>query len=192
MSNDRSARPGSVAGLKIVANEHVGGAPASVLHADEFEALYREQLSPIYNYVRYRVGEADAADVTADSFAKAWAGRRSYDGERGTPVAWLWGIVRNTVVDRRARHQADAFRPPFDVLPTSTEGSLDGQLWPFEELVSAINTLNDLDQEIVSLRFAAGHTNRSIAAMLGLTEANVAQRLKRALGRLRAALLEGG
>jgi RNA polymerase sigma factor (sigma-70 family) len=45
-----------------------------------------------------------------------------------------------------------------------------------------------VDQDIIALRFGAGHTNRSIAALLGLSEANVSQRLRRALRKMRTDL----
>jgi len=55
----------------------------------------------------------------------------------------------------------------------------------------ALAALSDLDRELVALRFGAGHTNRAIADLLGLTEANVAQRLRRALLAMRRTLEEG-
>jgi RNA polymerase sigma factor (sigma-70 family) len=55
---------------------------------------------------------------------------------------------------------------------------------------TALERLSPVDQEIIALRFGAGHTNRSIAALVGLSEANVAQRLRRALRKIRT-FLEG-
>ncbi len=45
-----------------------------------------------------------------------------------------------------------------------------------------------LDQEIIAFRFGAGHTNRRIAKMMEMSETNVAQRLRRALRKMRVHL----
>jgi RNA polymerase sigma factor (sigma-70 family) len=52
----------------------------------------------------------------------------------------------------------------------------------------ALDRLPPIDQEIIALRFGASHTHRTIAALMGLSEANVAQRLRRALRKMRATL----
>jgi RNA polymerase sigma factor (sigma-70 family) len=65
-------------------------------------------------YFRRRVGNAEvAADLTAETFAAALAGRRRYAPERGPAAAWLYGIARRQLVtfqrrghvERRARRR---------------------------------------------------------------------------------------
>lgn len=161
----------------------------SGLSEDAFTTLYQSQLDRVFNYVRYRLGSEEAEDVTADIFARAWSRREKYDSHKGTPSTWLWAIARNLVTDRLRRRRLVQVELSTD-LPSSGDEPLAevsrqeewGQVW------RALTRLPSVDQEIIALRFGAGHTNRSIAALLGLSEANVAQRLRRALRKMRTDL----
>jgi RNA polymerase sigma-70 factor (ECF subfamily) len=158
------------------------------LSEDDFIHLYQGHLDHVFNYVRYRLGPEEAEDVTADIFVRAWARRREYDPRRGTPGTWLWAIARNMVTDGLRRH-----RP----LHVELSADLAGRHSPLVEVEEeeewrqvrgALVQLPPVDQEIIALRFGAGHTNRTIAALTGLSEANVAQRLRRALRKIRTYL----
>jgi RNA polymerase sigma-70 factor (ECF subfamily) len=158
----------------------------SGLDQDAFTHLYKRHLEPVFNYVRYRLGPEEAEDVTADIFLRAWTKRQSYDPGRGAPSTWLWAIARNAVIDRLRQR-----RPVYVELP----GDLAADDDPLAEIEGeeewhrvqvALSRLLPVDQEIITLRFGAGYTNRKIAALLDLSEANVAQRLRRALRKMRA------
>lgn len=158
------------------------------LSEDAFTHLYQCHLDRVFNYVRYRLGSEEAEDVTADIFVRAWTRRQDYDPRKGTPGTWLWAIARNTVTDRLRRRRPvhvelsanlAARRNPLNELDREEEWRL---VW------SALIQLSPRDQEIIALRFGAGHTNRTIATLTGLSEANVAQRLRRALRKMRTYL----
>jgi RNA polymerase sigma-70 factor (ECF subfamily) len=46
--------------------------------------------------------------------------------------------------------------------------------------------LSEREQELVALKYGAGHTNRRIARLTGLTETNIGSILHRAVQKLRA------
>ena len=48
-----------------------------------------------------------AADLTAETFAAALAGRRRYRPERGSPASWLYGIAEHRLTDWRRRGYAE-------------------------------------------------------------------------------------
>ncbi|MEZ4519167.1 MAG: sigma-70 family RNA polymerase sigma factor [Chloroflexota bacterium] len=153
-----------------------------------FSLLYREEVNSIYNYVGFRLGYAEAEDITADIFSKAWAKRTDYDSQKGTPKAWLWAIARHTVIDQYRKNDP-SFVPLTTDLTTSNKPPDEvEQHEEYQRIYRAFVTLSELDQEIVALRFGASETNRSIARVLNMTEANVAQRLRRALKKLRVEL----
>jgi RNA polymerase sigma-70 factor (ECF subfamily) len=163
--------------------------PPAALAADAFNALYADQAAAVWNYARYRLGPAEADDATAEVFTRAWAARASFRPSRGSPTVWLWAIARNTVTDawRRLGRAADELPdslPAASADPAETHRDRAGTQ-------RALAALSDLDRELVALRFGAGHTNRAIANLLGLTEANVAQRLRRALLAMRRTIEEG-
>src|ERR1700740_2987731 len=75
----------------------------------DWDAVYEEQLPRVYKYFRYTVTEpADAQDLTAITFEKAWRSRRSYRPERAGTSTWLLAIARNVARDHfrgRRRHE---------------------------------------------------------------------------------------
>jgi RNA polymerase sigma-70 factor (ECF subfamily) len=50
-------------------------------------------------FMRRGAGAEVAADLTAETFARALAARRAFDPELGQPRAWLYGIARNVLSD---------------------------------------------------------------------------------------------
>lgn len=155
------------------------------LNEDTFTRLYQDQLKSILNYVRYRLGAEEAEDITAEIFARVWARRRRYDPGRGEPRTWLWAIARNAVIDRLRRNRPRRVDIPSHLAgPHDPSAELDRQE-EWYRIQTALAQLKPVDQEIIALRFGAGRTNRAIARMLDLSEANVAQRLRRALRKTR-------
>ena len=68
-----------------------------------FLRLYDEYFPRVYNYARYRCGDAETADdLTAQTFERALAHLQTYDPQKAPFGAWLFGIARNLVNDHRA------------------------------------------------------------------------------------------
>ncbi len=160
-------------------------ADESGLSEDAFTVLYQSQLDRVLNYVRYRLGPGEAEDVTADIFARAWSRRKSYDSRKGKPSTWLWAIARNLVTDRLRRRRLTHIELSANLPSDDEPFSEISQREEWEQVWASISRLPLVDQEIIALRFGAGHTNRSIATLVGLSEANVSQRLRRALHKVR-------
>jgi RNA polymerase sigma-70 factor (ECF subfamily) len=158
------------------------------LDAESFRSLHRAQAPGVWNFACYRLGQDDAEDAAAEVFARAWAVRDSWRPERGAPEAWLWGIARHVVADALRRLPRTAADVPEDLPDAAADPAT--RLSDVDHALAAVARLADIDQEIIALRFGSGHTNRAIAGLLGLTEANVAQRLRRALRTVRTALTE--
>jgi|SRR5581483_1298336 len=87
-------------------------AGASAVERD-WDALYADQLPRIYNYFRFRVGtDADAEDLTAHTFERAWRARERYRQDLAGFSTWLFAIAHNVAADfLRAR------RPRFRSMP---------------------------------------------------------------------------
>ncbi len=81
-----------------------------------FNVLYDRYFRRVYAFIRARVRDrADAEELTQESFAAVFRSIAGYSG-RSTPLAWIYGIAKNTVNNhlRRARMQSerlDAARP---------------------------------------------------------------------------------
>ena len=178
--------------VAVLANETALIARATAEPA-AFAAIYDHYFPRVYNYVRYRVGDAAAADdVTARIFERALASIGRYRPLRAPFSAWLFAIARNAVIDHlRARKRRrwlslDVLRnqasdkPPPEQVAIHTETRA--------ELLAALACLSERDRDLIALKFAAGLTNRRIAEITGLSANNVGVILYRAVRRLRAEL----
>lgn len=155
-----------------------------------FTAIYNHYFPRVYNYARYRVRDAGAADeITAQVFERALVKIESYRPERAPFAAWLFGIARNTV-NQYLRSQRRRRWISLDLLFNrySDDSSLEDTLILSEshtELMAAVARLSDRERDIIALKFAAGLTNRRIATLTGLGESNVSVILYRSIRRLR-------
>jgi len=153
----------------------------------DWNAVYRDQLPRLYNYVRFRLGgDVDAEDVTARTFEKAWQARARYRSDVAGFSAWLFGIARHVIADHvRARR---SHLP----LEAAQEVALGGT--PEEEVAHGSNlarlarltgNLPQRERELIALKYGAELNNRMIARLTGLSESNVGTILHRVVQRLR-------
>lgn len=162
--------------------------PASLSEAATFEALYRTAWPRVVDYLRFRIGPDDAADLAAEVFVRAWKARAQYSPDRGEPEAWLWGIARNAARDHRR-----ASRPPMDLDDAAAVADVaehDARVEATARVAAALAMLEPIDRDIVALRFGGGLPFREVGAAVGLAEAAAATRLHRAIKRLRSLLEE--
>ncbi len=139
----------------------------------------------IYAYAAYRIGAGpDAEDVTSEVFARALRYRKSYDGSKGTPAAWLTGIARRVIAER-AGQESDIVA---EVPDTAAPGRLEDDSVSRLTMQAAVATLGERDRELVALRYGADLTAAQIGELLDLGPNAVEVALHRALRRLRAEL----
>jgi RNA polymerase sigma factor (sigma-70 family) len=151
---------------------------------ETFESLYERTFERAYAYAASLLRDRAAAeDVTAQAFERAYRKRRRYRASRGTPEAWLFGIVRNAALDelrRRKRQAALAADPPAD--DDVAEDAVRR-----ETVRRALAQLPPAERDLVALKYAAGLTNAEIARVLRTSESNAGTRLHRAMTKLREA-----
>ena len=160
-----------------------------------FGELYRRHVHRLLAFFRSRTPSTEvAADLTAETFAAALAGRRSYDPARGEAGAWLHGIAarqlatyhRRGAVEDRARSRLGMERLELD----------DEQLARVDETLAADAPrvsvlLGELPAEQagpVRDRVLAEHSYAEIASAHGISEPAARQRVSRGLSTLRTRL----
>ena len=80
----------------------VGTDPAS------FEQFYLRHVDNLLGFFSRRTRDAElAADLTAETFAAALAGRRRYRPQAGAASSWLFGIAMNKLADAQRKGYAD-------------------------------------------------------------------------------------
>jgi RNA polymerase sigma-70 factor, ECF subfamily len=158
----------------------------------DFGETYEEELPRVYGYVAYQVGShEEAEDLTQQTFERALAHWGEFDDRRATITTWLLAIARNLVVDH---YRARSRRPPTVSIEELSDAQLDATgyadpaLGVGPELEWALSELGERERELIALRYGADLSGPQIAAVTGLTVANVQQILSRSLRRLRAEL----
>ena len=165
-------------------------APAEV----DWDAAYRQQLPRVYNFFRYRVGRgAEAEDLTARTFEKAWVGRDRYRPDLGRFETWVMTIARRVAIDHLRGRRSHA--------PLEAAGELAGGPTPEDlaerrsdeaRLARLLEGLGERERELVALKYGAEMTNRAIARQTGLSESNVGTILHRTVQQLRAGWDDSG
>lgn len=135
----------------------------------------------------------DADDLVQDTWIAAWRAAPPVDGTR--PLrSWLARVLRNRASNlSRGRQRRNARETLAVEGEPGTAATADAHLRRvrlLEALMSSLDTLPELDQRIITLRYAEDRNATEIAHALGLEPATVRSRVKRALERLRVQLDE--
>ena len=151
-----------------------------------FTSLYRRYVTPVYRYLCQRVGSpAEAEDLTSQVFLAALESLPGY--RQGVPFrAWLFGIARRKLADYYRLRWPQVSLEQVGNLPAAHEPPLarlarNEQLRGLAELVAG---LQDAEQELLGLRFAAGLSFAEMARLLKRKESAVKMSLYRLLERL--------
>lgn len=152
-----------------------------------FVALYERHYNDILNYARRRLPEADARDVTSETFLVAWR-RLDEVAERGLP--WLYRTAHLVTKNvSRSALRADrtvgrlAALPEATTVPDPAVGSTE-----CDEVLQAVRHLPARDRELLLLVTWEQLDVASAAQVVGCTAAAAAVRLHRARRRLRGLL----
>jgi RNA polymerase sigma factor (sigma-70 family) len=156
----------------------------------DFSIVYDEHVWHVYGFFAYRLrSRADAEDLTQMTFERALRAWDRYDPALAAVGTWLVAIARNLLVDH-VRGDRSAGQRPVDDLPEPLIPAAEDRhrIGIEPDLERALATLGERERELVALRFGGDLTGPEIAALTGLTLANVQQILSRALRRMRASM----
>ncbi len=166
---------------------------------DAFAALFDRHALLLRRWLRAETRDGDAAaDLLAETFAQAWAKRRSFRAGRDESAwPWLFGIARNLVrqwrrrgvVEQRGRHQLGM------LLRYDGEPYVDDDAAPDAELAEAVadalSRLPSSQREALRLRVVDDLDYAEIARRLSVRPGTARIRVHRALQSIRAAIPGG-
>jgi RNA polymerase sigma-70 factor, ECF subfamily len=145
-------------------------------------------MAELHAFFAYRVGSrAEAEDLTQETLERAFRAWARYDPARASERTWLLAIARNLLIDH-FRASASRHTQALDDEPGVAAADVEPDVGIDADLAAALGRLQDRDREIIALRFGGDLTGPEIAALTGLSLANVQQILSRSLRRLRADL----
>jgi RNA polymerase sigma-70 factor (ECF subfamily) len=168
---------------------------ASAEEPEAFGLFYRRHVEALLRYLQARTGRPElAADVCAETFARALERADQFDPARGPGRAWLFTIAGSVLIDGMRRGQVEArARRRLGMPPRELT---DADIERIEELADAGRGLDpaalvaDLpadQREAVLARIVEERPYAEIASDLQVSEAVVRQRVSRGLSSLRAA-----
>jgi RNA polymerase sigma-70 factor (ECF subfamily) len=155
-----------------------------------FGEFYARYEPAVLAYHRRRVGLPEvAADLTAETFARALASRSRFKPNRGTAVGWLFGIAHHVLVDsarrgtveQKAREKLGMARIELDDADLARIDSLGED----DHLHDALDALPVEQREAIMARFVHEESYDETAERLALSSSVIRKRVSRGLTRLR-------
>jgi RNA polymerase sigma factor (sigma-70 family) len=145
---------------------------------------------PIFAWFHRLCGnEADAADLTQKTFAKAWTALPTFAG-RSRFSTWLHGIGHHLYVDWRRQRRPTEARPDdwWEACAAQGPSPLDevADRDHARRLYAAVEMLEEPTRQLVHLHYYQGLSLQETAEVLGVATSTVKYRLRAALDSLRA------
>jgi RNA polymerase sigma-70 factor (ECF subfamily) len=155
--------------------------------------LYDRYNKPIFRYLWARISDRQMAeDLTGEVFARMVAGLPRYRIEGGAFQAWLYRIAHNLLVDeyRKKHGKNEVSLEDIEFVWHSAddpEQSTDHELF-LEKVFTGLRKLNQVQQEILVLRFISDLSLQEVAETVGKSVGAVKIAQHRALKELRGIL----
>jgi RNA polymerase sigma-70 factor (ECF subfamily) len=156
-------------------------------------ALFYDRYAPVVFPLILRIvrERADASDVLQEVFWEAWRDAGAYDPSRGSPEAWMVTRARTRAIDRirSTRRRSETFGTPLDeamaVAPADPAGDAAERAEDRGTIRSALDRLPPAQREVIELAYYGGLTQTEIADRLKQPLGTVKTRIRLGLERLR-------
>lgn len=168
--------------------------------AEAFGAIYDAQVTRIYRFILFKIGNpGDAEDLTHEVFLAAWRTIKSYEERSGIRLtSWLYRIASNRVIDHYRSEKRNMSLDeliagnglPIELV-TSSGANLIKALshkMDLQEVMGAVRNLTDDQQNVVIMRFIEDLTPEETGAAIGKNAAAVRLIQHRALEKLKVML----
>lgn len=156
---------------------------------ERFGEVFDRHYRSIHAFAARRMGSAQADDVAAEAFARAFKARRKFSADSGSALPWLYGIASNIMrmhsrseLRRLKAYARTGVDPVEDFAGAATDrASADASR---QALMAALAGLSRRDREIVLLAAWADLNSTEIGEALGMPDATVRTRLARSRKRM--------
>ena len=140
---------------------------------------------------KYKLQESDRKEIIAETVAKSWSHRDSYDPAKASFQTWVGRIARTTLLDhiRRAKAREGSPAQENDVMAEKSPDTLMMEDEGLEAILRAVERLPEAYRDVITL-LSEGKRPQEIAEILGCSPNAATIRCCRARKALRD-LLEG-
>ena len=165
-------------------------------HPPAFAGLYELYYDRIYRYVSFKCGNpTEAEDITGEVFLKMLESIHAFKWQGHPFTSWLYRIAHNRIVDnfrrkgRRRTVPLDDAEHRIGVDASDLERAAEINM-TMTDVISAMDSLTDLQREVISLRFGSGLSVAETAQAVGRKN-NAVKALQHAgLKKLRALMVQ--
>lgn len=165
---------------------------SSLVEPARFALIFERRVEGIYRYLSFRAGECFAEELTAETFARAFAGRRRYDATRGSVAAWLYGIAANLARHHRRDERRRMARLAILDVGEAAVGDGSARVDDRMRLTAALARLDQRRRHVVLLIGLAGLSHEEAASVLHVPVGTVRSTYSRARAQLVELLAERG
>ncbi len=161
---------------------------------DAIMRIYESYFSPIYQYIRLRVGDAALAeDIASDVFVKMVIAFKSHSAPRQSLRGWLFKVARNEINVHYGKVKQFPTTTLEEWFPSSDEDAEARYLRSLstERTRQAISMLAAEQQEVLILRFGQALDIQATADIMGKSVSAIKSLQFRAVNTLRGILGEG-
>jgi RNA polymerase sigma factor (sigma-70 family) len=160
---------------------------------EAFALFYRRHNTRVLRYFARRTPSPEAAaDLTAETFATAFAALDRYRPERGPAVVWLFAIARNLLLDAYRRGEVTAkARKRLALEPLCLDDDDIRRIEELADMPSAeqlLEGLSELERSAIRARVLDDRSYDEIATALRCSTSVVRKRVSRGLARIRTSL----
>jgi RNA polymerase sigma factor (sigma-70 family) len=158
---------------------------ASIGDPERFGGVFERNFEVVRRYAARRLGMRQADDVAAETFARAFRSRATFQAGRGSSVrAWLFGFAVNIVRE----HERSAWRQgrAYERFPTG-RGEADDhtdeiadRLVSYARIEAALRDLSPEASDLLLLVAGIGLSYQEVAAALDIPVGTVKSRVSRA------------
>ena len=156
---------------------------------ETYAGFYKTTRGRLFAYLLRLTGNYHlSSDLTQESFTRYL----SRYGRNGNNAALLYTIARNAALDAMRKRREETLQGDDEASPA---GDPERQLihkQAYNRMIAAIQKLNPVDRELVSLLATEAFSYKEIGKLLNISEANVKVKVHRARIRLRAIIKDGG
>jgi len=157
-----------------LANERQLVLQAQAGNSEAFGQLYDAYMERIYRFVYFRVEDQQTAeDITSQVFLKAWSNLDRFQFNRTPYLAWLYTIAHNAVIDHYRTRKVNTALDDVQLSQPDHSEAVENEIdlaVEMQSVKSALQTLTDDQQKVLTLKFIEGMSNNEIARHLGKRE----------------------
>lgn len=165
---------------------------------EAFNKFYLDTVDIFFRYLKanYFIDEDDMQDIIADFYIKCRNWFPSFDIDQNFS-GWVWSIFKNTLKDFWKKKWESAFSEIDPENEVPFEDSLEDEEdyteildneYTFAQIQKAMVELDEINKEIISLKFIEDKSYEEIAQILWISQDLVRQRCSRALKALKVKL----